>query len=183
MADVADRETVLEALLRGVPYLRDLDRVSFARLMGALEPVTLAAGTLIAAEGEAADALYLLEEGRVRVTVQSPAGEIEVADLSAPAYFGEMGLLLARRTGSMRAVTDLRLWRMPRERFEALVRERPEIALSVARVLADLLDRRQRSLIGAPLVETERPAPLEPRRPATRSWRPRAAAAAAAIAL
>jgi DASS family divalent anion:Na+ symporter len=128
-----------------------------ARLIGALEAVALPAGALIAAEGAAADALYLLEEGAVRVTVRSPAGEIDVADMGAPAYFGELGLLLSRRTGSIRAVTDVRLWRLPHDRFEGLVRERPEIALSVAKVLADLLDRRQRSLIGAPLLESERP--------------------------
>src|SRR5207253_922156 len=157
-----DREANLEGLLRGVPYLRDLDRVSFARLLGALEEVSFPAGALIAEEGESADALYLLEEGGVRVTVHSDAGEVEVADMTAPAYFGELGLLLSRRTGSIRATTDVRLWRMPRERFEALVRERPQIGLSVAKTLAQLLDRRQRSLVGAPLGETDLPAtPVE----------------------
>ncbi len=157
MTQSVDREANLEGLLRGVPYLRDLDRVSFARLLGALEEVSFPAGALIAEEGESADALYLLEEGGVRVTVHSDAGEVEVADMTAPAYFGELGLLLSRRTGSIRATTDVRLWRMPRERFEALVRERPQIGLSVAKTLAQLLDRRQRSLVGAPLVETELP--------------------------
>jgi len=153
----ADREASLEALLRGIPYLADLDRVSLARLIGALEELSLPAGSLIAEEGAAADALYLLEEGSVRVTVRSDRGEVEVADVTAPGYFGDLGLLLARRTGSIRAVTDVRLWRMPRERFEALVRERPQIALSLTRTMAELLDRRQRSLVGAPIVETERP--------------------------
>lgn len=148
---------VVEALLRGVPYLRDLDRVSLARLIGALEEVVLPAGSVIAEEGAAADALYLLQTGSVRITVASATGDVEVADMAAPAYFGELGLLLRRRTGSIRAVSDVRLWRLPHDRFEALVRERPDIALSVARVLAELLDRRQRALIGAPLVETERP--------------------------
>ena len=101
MTQSVDREANLEGLLRGVPYLRDLDRVSFARLLGALEEVSFPAGALIAEEGESADALYLLEEGGVRVTVHSDAGEVEVADMTAPAYFGELGLLLSRRTGSI----------------------------------------------------------------------------------
>ena len=53
----ADREASLEALLRGIPYLADLDRVSLARLIGALEELSLPAGSLIAEEGAAADAL------------------------------------------------------------------------------------------------------------------------------
>src|SRR5256885_15418289 len=160
----ADREASLEPLLRGIPYLADLDRVSVARLIGALEELSLPAGALIAEEGAAADALYLLETGSVRVTVRSDAGEVEVADVTGPGYFGDLGLLLARRTGSIRAVTDVRLWRMPRERFEALVRERPEIALSLTKSMAELLDRRQRSLVGAPIVETERPPAAVPAR-------------------
>jgi DASS family divalent anion:Na+ symporter len=171
----------IERLLRGVPYLRALDRVSFARLVGALEEVVLPAGVLVTAEGEAPDALYLLQTGAVRVTVASPSGEVEVADLTAPAYFGELGLLLKRRTASIRTVSAVRIWRLPHDRFEGLVRERPEIALSVAKVLADLLDRRQRTLIGAPLVDTERPRPPDDapdRRAAAVSSRLLAAAAA-----
>ena len=116
--------------------------------------------------------------------MRSPAGEIDVADMSAPAYFGELGLLLARRTGSIRAVTDVRLWRLPQNRFEGLVRERPEIALSVAKVLADLLDRRQRSLIGAPLLESDRPIVLPDATsgpPPRRAFRALSIAAAVAV--
>lgn len=178
------RGDLVEPLLRGVPYLRDLDRVSFARLIGALEEVLLPAGALIAEEGAAADALYMLQTGSVRVTVASPTGDVEVADMSAPAYFGELGLLLQRRTASIRAVSDVRLWRLPHDRFEALVRERPDIALSVAKVLAELLDRRQRALIGAPLVETERPpAPVDAPGLSRATARSRVLAVVAALAL
>jgi len=45
-----DREASLEGLLRGVPYLRDLDRVCFARLLGALEEVSFTAGSLLVDE-------------------------------------------------------------------------------------------------------------------------------------
>src|SRR5207247_1001493 len=42
-----ERDTGLEALLRLVPYFKDLDRVSLARLAGALDPMTVAAGPVI----------------------------------------------------------------------------------------------------------------------------------------
>jgi divalent anion:Na+ symporter, DASS family len=179
----AESDATLERLLRDVPYLRDLDRVSFARLVGALEEVTFPAGALIAAEGASADALYLLEEGSIRLTLARDGDEVEVADMTGPAYFGEMGLLLQRRSASIRASTDVRLWRIPRERFEGLVRERPDIGLSVARVLADLLDRRQRSLIGAPLIAVERPEPAAEQRARRVGARARLVRAATAFAL
>ena len=149
------REATLERLLRGVPYFRELDRVSFARLIGALEEVHVPAGATIAEEGAEADSLYLLESGGIRLSVRGPDGEVEIADLIAPASFGELGMLLSRRTATARSGTDATLWRLPRARFEAVVRERPEIALAVATALADLLDRRQRGLIGAPLPDEE----------------------------
>lgn len=111
------------------------------------------------AEGEVADALYLLEEGRITLTIRSENGDVQVGELEGPAQFGELGMLLDRRSATARTQTAVRLWKLPRARFEDLVRERPEIGLTVARGLAGLLDRRQRELIGAPLAVAEsRPA-------------------------
>ena len=63
-----------EHLLLGVPFFRTLDRVDVAHLVGVLEQVELPAGTLIVAEGAAADGMYLLERGRVAVSVTTAAG-------------------------------------------------------------------------------------------------------------
>jgi anion transporter len=158
-----NRDDALERLLRLVPYFRDLDRVSLARLAGALEPIDVTAGTEITREGTEAHELYLLERGELSAAVHSPDGAVEVGQVSAPGTFGEMGLLLSRRTATVHATTDARLWRLPRERFEQLVRERPEIGLRVATALADTLDRRQRALVGAPQLEEARPLTLDAR--------------------
>src|SRR6266849_1799050 len=126
-----DHDDALERLLRLVPYFRDLDRVSLARLAGALEPIDVKAGTEITREGTEAHERYLVERGELSATVQ--------------------------------ATTDARIWRLPRERFEQLVRERPEIGLRVATSLADTLDRRQRALVGAPQLVEARPLVLDAR--------------------
>ena len=102
--------------------------------------------------------------------------------MSAPGTFGEMGLLLSRRTATVQATTDARVWRLPRERFEQLVRERPEIGLRVATALADTLDRRQRALVGAPQLEEARPLTLDAR-PQKRPIRSRVIGALAAFAV
>jgi DASS family divalent anion:Na+ symporter len=151
---VSERDPVAE-LLRGVPFFRTLDRVDLARLLGALEEVRATTGDVIAQEGAEADSLYLLERGEVAITVASPEGEVFLRDVTGPTHFGELGLLLAQRTASSRALTDVVLWRLPRARFEALVRDRPQIGLAVAAALADAVDRRSREYVGAP--EPERP--------------------------
>src|SRR5213593_5260976 len=158
-------EAELESLLRLVPYFAGLDRVSLARLAGALEPMAFPAGTTITREGEAAGELYLLASGAITASVHAESGAVDVGHVAAPGSFGEMGLLLSRRTATVIAVNDVNVWRLPRERFEQLVRDRPEIALAVATSLADTLDRRQRALVGAPLLAEPQPLTLEREHP------------------
>src|SRR5258708_32113950 len=152
-AAVADQHDPVAALLRDVPFCRGIDRVDLARLLGALEEHRVAAGDVIAEEGSEADALYLIESGRVAITVASPDGEVYLRDVVGPTHFGELGLLLARRTASSRAITDVLLWRLPRSRFAALVRDRPQIRLAVAAALADAVDPRSREYVRAPAPE------------------------------
>jgi anion transporter len=175
------RDVDLEALLRLVPYFRDLDRVSLARLAGALEPLDLPTGSIVTREGSRAQELYLLESGAVTVSVHSLSGNIEVGSMTAPTSFGELGLLLSRRTATIQVAKDAKMWRLPRERFEQLVRERPDIALAVATSLADVQDRRQRNLVGAPILAEPRPLTLE--RARQRPMRSRLLSAALAIAI
>lgn len=172
----------LERLIRDVPFFRNLDRVDVARLIGTLEEVRLPAGTLIFTEGAEADALYLLAGGRVRASVSTAEGERQLREIAAPAYFGELGILLDRRTATIRAISDVHLWKLPRQRFEHLARERPGLALRIAEALAATVDQRSREHVGAPLVEAPgEAAESVPPRPQV-AWQ-RAAGAAAAIAV
>jgi DASS family divalent anion:Na+ symporter len=176
----APQEHDLEALLRLVPYFKDLDRVSLARVAGALEKVELPEGSIVTREGATAQELYLLESGAVTASVQSVSGSVEVASIVAPGSFGEMGLLLSRRTATIQVSKDATMWRLPRDRFEQLVRDRPDIALTVATSLADTLDRRQRTLVGAPMLTDAEPMTLESR-PRARRTRARLIGALLAI--
>ena len=175
------RETALEDLLRVVPYFRDLDRVSLARLAGALERIELPNGSVVTREGDRAQELYLLEAGAITASVHAPNGAIDVGTVSAPGSFGEMGLLLSRRTATVQVTQDAVMWRLPRERFEQLVRESPGLALGVATSLADTLDRRQRDLVGAPMLTESQPMTLEARRTGARPAKWRVIGALAAI--
>jgi di/tricarboxylate transporter len=140
-----------EQLLRSVTYLRDLSKVDIARLIGASEDVHFAADTVIVREGEMADSLYLLARGEVELTVGVDGAERSLRRMAAPATFGEFGLLLPQRTASVRAVTEGQAWRIPRDRFERLLGERPGLGLAMARALASTLDSRDRERVGAPL--------------------------------
>ena len=142
----------VDTLLQQVSLFRALSRVDLARLIGALERVVFPADTLVFAEDAEADALYLLAAGRVAVGIATANEERCIAILDAPSHFGDLGLLLARRTASVRTVTEVHAWRLSRRRFEQLVRDRPGIALATATSLAETIDRRSREHAGAPPV-------------------------------
>ncbi|MEP6752351.1 MAG: SLC13 family permease [Candidatus Dormiibacterota bacterium] len=146
-----DEIAAQEQLIRSIDFLRDLDRVDIARLIGSSEDAHFATGAVIVREGEVADSLYLLASGTVEVSVQAGGTDRSVTSITAPASFGEFGVLLAERTATVRAITDVQTWRIPRDRFERIVRDRPALGLAIARGLASAIDRRDRKRVGAPL--------------------------------
>jgi len=118
-----------EQLLRSIDFMRDLDRVDIARLIGSSEDAHFAAGEVIVREGEAADSLYLLANGTVEVSVRAGGADRAVRSISAPGTFGEFGVLLGERTATVSAVSAVQAWRIPRDRFDRLVRDRPALGL------------------------------------------------------
>lgn len=155
-AEHSDEIAGQEQLLRSIDYLRDLDRVDIARLIGSSEDSHFTPGSVIVQEGQVADSLYLLSSGTVEVSVRADGSDRKVRSITAPATFGELGVLLAERTATVRAVTDVQAWRIPRDRFERLLRERPALGLAIARALATTLDKRDRDRVSAPLTSPRR---------------------------
>jgi di/tricarboxylate transporter len=162
----------IEALLRAVPFFTVLERVELARLAGVLEEVRYRKREVIFAEASEGDALYFVQNGWVSVSVRTPGGERTITDIRPGAYFGELGLLLTRHTASAIARTEVTVWKLPRDRFEEIVRESPTLGLRMASSLAALVDRRSREWVGAPVPvwettplvqERARPSPSVPR--------------------
>ena len=90
-------------------------------------------------EGENADSLYLLAQGQVHVVRDSADGTTRnrFATLDAPAYFGEMGLLLgAPRGATVIAQGDVMTFQIDRRGFDSIIKARPQIAMAMSDVLA-----------------------------------------------
>jgi len=102
-------------------WLARVPREARAAIAGACESVLVPAGTVVIVEGTEADALYLVEEGRLAVVRSSQNGEDHVlAHLEAGEFAGEMGFLDgAPRSASVRAETDARLTRIGAEALRA----------------------------------------------------------------
>jgi Na+/melibiose symporter-like transporter len=110
-AALAPRVAVLEQLA----FFASASRTVLERLAGLAEEEEAPAGSTIVREGEPAQALYVLAEGEVEVTARGEAGKEEqkIRVMSAPCYFGEIGVLeRIPRTATVTAITDARLLRI-----------------------------------------------------------------------
>ncbi len=96
-------------------------------------------GEKIFVAGEPADSLYLLARGQVEVIGgDAQGGRVRLATLDAPAYFGEMGLLLGQPRGAtVVSVSDALCYRLDKKGFDAIIRARPALAGMLAKVLAE----------------------------------------------
>lgn len=77
-------------------------------------PVQFESGDIILSEGEANDALFFLERGRVKVSVTQPNGKVLIVSfIDAPAFLGELEFLGARElTNGVTAVLPCACWRI-----------------------------------------------------------------------
>ncbi|MCB9730039.1 MAG: protein kinase [Deltaproteobacteria bacterium] len=129
---------------RGHELFRGMDDGALRALMAAMTPVTFEAGeTLIvqgdpgAAAGGRDDAMYLIEEGRVRVRIVDPDGATRLErPLDAPAVVGEMALVTHEpRTATVEAATQVRALRAGRAPVMALLRRAPQAAAFLTRAV------------------------------------------------
>lgn len=107
-------------------------------LAGALERCPFTRNEIVFRQGDAADSLLVLARGRLDVFHEDGQGErCRLATLEAPAYLGEMGLLLGQPRGAtIRSPGDALCYRLNRSAFDAIIRARPEMVEDLSRVLA-----------------------------------------------
>ena len=80
--------------LRQVPLFESLDGEAAHELCELLESLDCKAGAVLFRTGDEGDAMYLIEEGKVRICVRAKDGhEVTLTELHRGDFFGEMALL------------------------------------------------------------------------------------------
>jgi len=127
------------AALRTMDLFSSLTDAERAALAHKLTTCAYVSDEIVFRTGEPADSLYLLAQGRVDVLSDPGNGtRHKLATLVAPAYFGEMGLLLGQpRTATVVAVGEALCYRLDKEGFDAVIRARPELAEMLAQILGE----------------------------------------------
>ncbi|MCG8591754.1 MAG: Crp/Fnr family transcriptional regulator [Proteobacteria bacterium] len=140
MADGVQRREATESL-RAIPLFSDISDDDLDTIASHLIERRYPKQTVIVEEGLAGDYMYIIREGRVKVTKTSEDGREKIMGfLDAGDFFGEMSLLEhAPRSASVKTLEPARLLALSRKDFLAHLRESPDLALAVIGVLTERL--------------------------------------------
>ncbi|MGJ8693649.1 MAG: cyclic nucleotide-binding domain-containing protein [Thalassotalea sp.] len=123
--------------LKSIEFLQVLTPDEYIHLANGLQPVLYAKGENIIVQNEQADWLYIMTQGQAEVWLGVGQQVKKVSNLSAPTFFGEMGLMTgAARNATIVATTDVYCYRLHRQGFKEILQQRPDIAEKISETLA-----------------------------------------------
>jgi uncharacterized membrane protein len=135
-------QMTLEAL-RSVPLFASLDDDAATELRNLLSEKVVPQNTHLFSQGDKGDSMYLIESGRVRISIlDHDQQELTLAELAQGDFFGEMAIIDGRqRSAAARVLEDARLAILSRDDFLRFVRTKPDVALEMLSALTDRLRR------------------------------------------
>ncbi|HKG46833.1 MAG TPA: DUF1003 domain-containing protein [Pyrinomonadaceae bacterium] len=141
MSEPATQMT-LEAL-RSVPLFASLDDDAARELRSLLSDKRVPQNTRLFRQGDKGDAMYLIESGRVRISIRDQEEqEVILAELAQGDFFGEMSIIDGRqRSADAKVIEDAQLAILSREAFLSFVRSNADVALEMLSALTDRLRR------------------------------------------
>jgi uncharacterized membrane protein len=127
--------------LRSVPLFAGLDDEAALELRDLLKLREVAGNTPLFKMGDSGDAMYLIDSGRVRISVHDSFGHaVTLADLGGGDFFGEMAILDGKaRSADATVIEDARLAILSRTDFLAFVRRNPDVALKMLSAITNRL--------------------------------------------
>src|SRR5438309_6819211 len=119
--------------LARVPLFKRLEPHELEHLAEEIDQVDYKAGDVIFNEHDRGDALYVVEEGAVRIwVVDEDVKEVTLAELKPGDFFGELAVLdRGERSSSATAVTDIHLHRLSSDDFQKFLIDHPDAAIDV----------------------------------------------------
>ena len=124
-------------LIRRFPIFAKIQPAMQKLLCFSAERLTFAPGQVLFNAGEMGDAAYVVIDGAVEISVPTPSGPIVVNTLSRNDIIGEIAIFGdVPRTATATAQAKVEALKISKELFEKIIRENPDAALELIRVLA-----------------------------------------------
>jgi CRP-like cAMP-binding protein len=143
-------------LLRRVPVFGEIEPAKLKLLAFMSERVVFDCGKRLFSQGDVGDAAYLIIDGYAEVIAETAGGPVVLATLGPNEIVGEMAILSnVPRTATVCAKDRLVTLRIAKEPFMRMVREFPNMAVSIMQELAQRLESTNNQLRAA-VVEVKR---------------------------
>src|SRR5438046_8383000 len=125
------------ATLRSVPLFSSLDSKATAELGKYLTIHDYPKTARIFRNGDPGDAMYLIDVGKVRISITDTDGaDVTLAELGPGDFFGEMSMLDGQgRSANATATDDARLAKLTRDDFMSLMRSDQRVSLELLTAL------------------------------------------------
>jgi CRP/FNR family transcriptional regulator, cyclic AMP receptor protein len=127
-------------LIRQFPIFSKIQPAMQKLLCFSSERLTYEAGQVMFNAGDRGDAAYIVIEGSVEISVPTPAGPIGVNTLGKNDIIGEIAIFGdVPRTATAKAIGKIETLKISKELFMRVVRENPDAAIELIRILASRL--------------------------------------------
>ena len=132
-----------QEVIRKAPLFTALDDAASASLLANMVSVKISKGTILFAEGDGGDQLYVIAEGKLKLGTSSGDGRENLLSILGPGeMFGELSLFdPGPRTSTATAVTDAKLLSLGQEKLLPWLIENPKVSLQLLAGLAQRLRR------------------------------------------
>src|SRR5262245_20577362 len=122
--------------LKAVPLFSGLPEKELAVLAEMAIVRKFAKNTIVVAEGDRSDSLYVILSGRVKVFVSDEEGKELVLNVEGPGeYFGELALDEGPRSASVITCEPCRMLVVPNTVLRTFLAQQPDVAFQLIRVL------------------------------------------------
>ncbi|NOY15866.1 MAG: Crp/Fnr family transcriptional regulator [Gammaproteobacteria bacterium] len=131
----------MNSILTSIPLFSNLASKHLELLSGQIQRQKYARNSIIIAEGDLSDSLYIVNEGKVKIYISDADGrEMQLKILEPGDYFGELALIDQKpRSASAMTICDSQLSVITSKSFLKCLADNQKIALIMLQVLAKRL--------------------------------------------
>jgi CRP-like cAMP-binding protein len=123
--------------LQRIPIFRDLEAAKLKLIALASQRAHYRVGDRLLHEGDRADAVYIILDGRAKIMRSDDGRDIQIAEVESGAMVGEMGVVLDKPySGTIVAETPVTALRIDKRTFLDLLTQVPQLSMALIRELA-----------------------------------------------
>ncbi len=132
--------------LKVTRFFQSIDRGGLCPLLNALAFQRVLAGEKIIKQGEQGDACFIIQKGTCTVYIERGGKKHQIARVKKGSIVGEMALLTGEvRSASVKADTDMELWRIGWDQFDDISAKYPDVRNFLTELVTERFSSRKRT--------------------------------------